>query len=199
MIKNIVFDFGKVLVDYDFNVYVSSLFDGDKEKESRYLSIITAEEFNIPSDRGDMPFKDFIRMQEELHPEFAPQLHLMLDRYIDAITGEIPGMRELLVDLKGRGYRLLGLTNWCESIYDVLKAYDIFSLLDGMLISCEEKMIKPDPAIYRRLCEKFSILPNESVFIDDRIANVEAAAKEGFTALLFKDTENLKCELDDIL
>ena len=76
-------------------------------------------------------------------PEFADALLFFRDNYLDEITGEIDGMRELLVRLKEEGFRLYGLTNWSDTIYRVMERYDIFKMLDGYVISCEEHVIKP--------------------------------------------------------
>ena len=106
---------------------------------------------------------------------------------------ELPGMRKLLQDLKAHGYRLLGLTNWStETFCQVRHRYPIFDILDGMLVSGEERLTKPSPAIFRRMIEKFSLDPSECVFIDDNQANVEGSAAAGIPAILFPGAAKLR-------
>ena len=93
--------------------------------------------------------------------------------------------------LKERGYNLYGLTNWSGKVYGVMRKYDIFSLLDGWVISSEEHLIKPDVAIYRRLGEKFNLLPEECLFTDDKQVNIDGAVRAGMQAVLFTDAHTL--------
>ena len=88
-------------------------------------------------------------------------------------------MRSLLERLKQEGYRLFGLTNWCSKVHVTMKQYPIFELLEGRLVSSEEHLIKPERAIYERMCEKFALKPEECVFADDRMDNIEAARAYG--------------------
>ena len=90
--------------------------------------------------------------------------------------GEIDGMRSLINEYRAKGYGIYGLTNWSEAVYEVRDKYDILQMMDGTLISSEEKLIKPDPAIFRRFCEKFSLDPAECLFTDDRPEHIAGAS-----------------------
>jgi HAD superfamily hydrolase (TIGR01509 family) len=79
---------------------------------------------------------------------------------------------------------------------DVTKRYDSFQYFDGGIISCKEKLMKPEKEIYDKLIEKYKINPKESIFIDDTKVNVESAKKLGFEAILFTNSKDLKIELD---
>lgn len=198
MIKNIVFDFGKVLVDYDFDRFLSTIFENKEEREA-FAAVTCSKEYVDRTDKGDETFREIIRQTQELYPHWRDQLQEFHDRQIECITGEVPGMRDLILNLREKGYGIYGLTNWSETVYKVIEKYDILQLMDGRLISSEERLIKPDRAIYDRLCQKFGLNAAECLFTDDKPANVEGAIAAGMQALLFKDAETFKRELLPLL
>ena len=177
MIKNLVFDFGKVLVNHDLQPVLDRYFGDSTDDKSRFAEILSDRGFIDDCDRGIIPFDEMIESSAAKWPEFADALLFFRDNYLDEITGEIDGMRELLVRLKEEGFRLYGLTNWSDTIYRVMERYDIFKVLDGYVISCEEHVIKPQREIYLRLCGRYGLEPGECLFTDDRAVNVEVPAQ----------------------
>ena len=111
------------------------------------------------------------------------------------MTVEMPGMRDLLTRLKAAGYRLYGLTNWCDAIYDVIGKFGILQMMDDRLISSEERLIKPDVAIYDRLCDKFGLVKEECLFTDDKQINIDGATTAGLQAVLFTDAQTFEDDL----
>jgi len=198
MIKNLVFDFGKVLVDYNFQKTIDTFFDDPLEAE-KFGSIFTSNEFLDRCDKEDIPFDDIIKDMQKQYPQYAEQAQMFGNHYVDYVLGEVFGMREILIEMRNRGFKLYGLTNWCSKVHDVMKAYDIFELLDGRVISSEEHLIKPDVAIYQRLCEKYDLRPEECVFADDKVVNVVGAISAGMKAIIFQNAKQYKRELEDIL
>lgn len=196
MIKNLVFDFGKVLVDYDFSYIVDTFFE-DKDELKKFKSLIVSDEFIDKCDKEDVPFSELIRQQQEKYPQWKNQLQQFHDRYVDFVLGEVPGMRILLAELKAEGYRLYGITNWCSVVHEVMKRYpEIFSLLDGRIISSEEHLLKPDVAIYHRFLEQYELLADECLFTDDKEANIEGAKAAGIHAILFRNAQQYKEDLN---
>ena len=100
--------------------------------------------------------------------------------------------------LKQSGFKLYGLTNWSDTIYRVMEKFDIFQLLHGVVISCEEHFIKPEKEIYLRLCDKYSLKPSECLFTDDRMVNVLGAKAIGMEAVLFTTTKKYIFEIERI-
>lgn len=198
MIRNIIFDFGKVLVDYNFHNFLRSIFDTDEEAE-KFHSLVCSEAFVARCDKGDETFPEIIRRTQEQHPEWRAQLDEFRDRQMDALVGEVPGMREMLTQLRSRGFRLFGLTNWSAEVYQVMEKYDILQMLEGTVVSSDEHIIKPDAAIYRILCDRFSLVPDECLFIDDRQTNVDGAIKAGLHAIRFTDAASLASSLATVL
>ena len=95
-------------------------------------------------------------------------------------------------------YKQYGLSNWDTQIYITFEQYDIFELLDGRVISCEEHAVKPGPEIYRRLFAKFDLLPEECIFVDDKAPNIEGAENVGMRGILFKNAAQLEKDLASI-
>jgi 2-haloacid dehalogenase len=197
MIKNIVFDFGGVLVDWNPHYLYDGYF-GSREKADWLLANICTMEWNVQMD-GGKPFAQGIAELSAVHPQWSMEIQMYFDRWMDMMGEEIPHMRELIQDLKRRGYRIFGLTNWsAETFCQVRHRYGIFDLLEGMTVSGEEHVTKPDQAIYRRLLERFSLVPGECLFIDDNAANVAGAIQAGMAAVRFTDPATLKEYLDTL-
>lgn len=198
MIKNIVFDFGKVLVDYDFDRFLSTIIE-DKQERDAFAAVTCSKEYVDRTDKGDESFREIIRQTQVLYPHWKKELQEFHDRQIECITGEVPGMRELIMELKSMGYGIYGLTNWSETVYKVIEKYSILQLMDARIVSSEERLIKPERAIYDRLCQKFGLNASECLFTDDKPANVEGAIAAGMYALLFKDAATFRKELFALL
>ena len=194
MIKNLIFDFGKVLIDYDYDVFLNSIIENSKDR-AEFKAVFCSMEFTNLCDRGDMPFGDIIKEYQSLYPRWKNELQQFGDRQLDAMTAEVPGMRALLNRLRACGYHLYGLTNWSATVYPVIEKFDILQMMDGTVISSEEHMIKPDKAIYERLCEKFGLRMDECLFTDDKQINVDGALASGMNAVLFKNAAQYEDEL----
>lgn len=193
MKKNYIFDFGKVLVGYDPHRVYDAYF-GDKEKAEWFINNVIPEEWMRRLDIGE-DFQLCVREQQAQHPDYAEAIGMYDTHYQEMIPGEIEGMRELLCRFKDGGSRLYGLSNWSYKVYEVIRKYPIFSLLDGMVISSEVHLLKPDVRIYQCLMEKYGLKAEECVFIDDRKENVEAARSIKMQGIVFVDALQLRCDL----
>lgn len=198
MIKNLVFDFGKVLVDYDFFHTIRQYFQTEADVQE-FAELFTSMEFLNRCDMEEEPFAEIIKDSQRRYPKFEVQLQKFYDNYSEFVTNEIPGMRDLLTQLRSEGYKLYGLTNWCSMVHKVMQKWDILTMLDGRIISSEEKLIKPDVAIFQRLCQKYGLEPEECVFTDDRATNVEGAIRAGMLGIVFHDAEQYESEIRKIL
>ena len=146
------------------------------------------------------PFAQGIAELSERHPEWAHEIQLYFDRWIEMIGGEVPGMLQIVKELKAKGYKLYGLTNWsAETFCQVRHKFEVFDQLDGMLVSGEEKMLKPAPEFFQLLVDRFGINPAESLFIDDNQPNVDGAIAFGINAVRFENAETLRKQLITLL
>lgn len=198
MIKNLIFDFGKVLIDYDFIAVLKTFFDS-QEKLSEFEKLVCGQDFIDKCDKELVPFAELIRQTQKEYPQWERELQLFYDHYQEYVIGEVPGMKDLLCKLKEQGFKLYGLTNWCSEVHKVIARYDILHLLDGRVISSEEHLIKPEIAIYQRLCQKYNLRPEECLFTDDKAINVQGALNAGMHAILFENTAQFEADLNKAL
>ena len=198
MVKNIVFDFGGVLVQYDFTVFFTSIL-GSRERARWFMQHVFTGEINAEMDRGEHEPAYFFEQQKQLWPGYADVLRQFDEHYTDIFTAETEGMRTLMTELRAQGYRLLGLSNWSSRVYEVMQKFSIFDLLDGYLLSKDVHQLKPEPAIYHSFFEKFGVEPAECVFIDDKPENIDGARAVGMPGLVFRDTPQLRRDLTPLL
>ena len=195
MIRNIIFDFGKVLICDDYPAFLKTIVADDDERRD-FEEIVRSSAFLTRCELGVEPFIDTIRAYQKAYPRWEKALQEFHDRQLEAMTTEMPGMRDLLTRLRANGYRLYGLTNWGDTVYPVMEKYAIFRLLDDRIISYEERLVKPNAAIYDRLCEKFGLKKVECLFTDDKPVNVDGAKAAGMQAVLFMDAQQFEKELN---
>ena len=194
MIKNLIFDFGKVLVDYDFEAFFRNYIP-DTERCQAFTPVLFNEELQQLLDREERSFEVIMEEVIEKNKEFEPEIRFFNEHYPEIVTNEVEGMYELLTRLKAEGYKLYGLTNWCSKVYLTMAQFPIFKLLDGQIISSEEKFIKPEPEIYQRLFTKFNLKPEECVFADDKAVNIEGGKRLGMAGIVFTDAKQYEREL----
>lgn len=194
MIKNIIFDFGGVLIDWNPLHLYNRYFLGDEAKAQWFIDNICTMEWNVQMDAGK-PFADGIRELTALHPEWADAIAAYRARWQEMIGGPIPGMTDVVHQLKDAGYHVFGLSNWSwETLSTIIDDYPVIKELEGVVISGLEYVIKPQPEIYRLLLERYRLKADECVFIDDNLANVQGAEAVGIHGLLFAGPEMLKEE-----
>lgn len=196
-IKNIVFDFGGVLVDWNPRHLYKDHFQDTDEMEF-FLKNICTEEWNIEQDRGRSLSEATTELQNKF-PEHSASIALYYDRWKVMMKGEIPGTAALLRKLKKK-YKLYGLTNWSsETIEIAYKRFSFFREFEGIVVSGAEKLIKPDKRIYQLLLDRYLIKAEDSIFIDDNINNVKAAEELGFYAIHFENAAQLEASLSAII
>lgn len=198
MIKNLVFDFGKVLVDYDFEQFFEKYIP-NHEKCLALTRLLNNEALQQRVDRELSPFDDIMEELIAQNNDLEQEIRIFTKHYTEIVTNEVEGMSDLLQRLKDEGFMLYGLSNWCSRVHETMCQYDIFKLLDGQIISSDEKVIKPEPEIYHRLFSKFNIKPEECVFTDDKVENVKMGRRMGMHGIVFVDAKQYETELRNYL
>ena len=189
-LRTIVFDFGGVLIDWNPTYLYKRIFDSEAEMH-HFLENICMPDWNILQDAG-RPLADATRMLQAEHPEYHEEIALFYGRWEEMLGGTIEANVKLIKPLKEK-YNVYGLTNWsAETIPIAKERYDFFNDLDGIVVSGEEKLIKPDPALYQVLLDRFGLNAEESLFIDDNAANIETARQMGFHTMHFTGEESLE-------
>jgi 2-haloacid dehalogenase len=191
LIDAVVFDVGGVLLDWHPRHLYRQVFDDEADVE-RFLTEVATLPWHFQHDRG-VTFAETIPALCEQFPEHAEHIRLWETRYLDMVAGEIPGTIDVLRTLRARGTRLFVLSNMPASVWPELRdAFEWFGLFDGSIISGQERIVKPDVAIYRLLVDRFGLDPATTAFVDDRIENVAAADALGFVGIQFTDADALR-------
>ena len=198
MIRNIIFDFGSVLVDWNPERLYGPYFNDDA-KMQYFLTEICPHAWNAQADAG----RSTAEITEErvaVHPEWEKEIRMYFSQWIKMMGEQIPGMQELVEELKDRGYGLYGLTNWSAETFPLVKDnYPVFRLLDGIVVSGEEKIAKPDPGIFSILLQRYGLKPEECLFIDDNPKNVSTGESLGIRGLVFTSAAALRSRLAEVL
>lgn len=192
--KTIVFDFGGVLVDWNPRYFYRTIFSSEKEMEW-FLANVCNTEWNLRHDRG-IRFEDNWQELAAQYPQYETQIKQYYTGWPTMLHGEIPGAHALVDELKARGYKLYGLTNWSAQTFPIaLKRFEMFRKIDGIVVSGQEKCIKPDEKLFKILLKRFDLQAENCVFIDDNAANTTTAARLGFDVIHFQGIEALRADL----
>ncbi len=194
-IESVVFDLGGVLLDWNPRHLYRKLFPGDEPGMERFLARICTPAWNTELDRGQ-PFAEAIAQRQAEYPEWAGQIAAYRARWIEMIAGCFEETVKLLAELRSGGVPIYALSNWSAETYPEARAqFDFLGWFRGVLISGEVGLAKPDPAIYRLLCDRFDLAPTATLFVDDSAPNTEAARDLGFQVEVFQGAAPLRTRL----
>lgn len=192
-IENVIFDFGGVLVDWNPRYLYRDYFQSESEMEN-FLHSVCTDEWNVEQDRG-RSLAEGTRLLQDKFPEFHSLIQLYYDKWEVMLHGDIPETVSLLYKLKEK-YKLYGLTNWsAETITIAYERFPFFREFNGIVVSGEEKMIKPDKKLYHLLLDRYNLSAENTIFIDDNIKNIKAAEELGMIAIHFENSGQLEAKL----
>ncbi len=194
-IKGVVFDVGNVLYGWDPDSFLIRQI-ADDEARMRFIEDVDLWAWHDTLDGG----RSFDEASAELSEKFPDYAHLISawgNRFGETISDPVPGMHDVVEDLDARGVPLFGITNFSADFWAPFRQREnaFFSRFRDIVVSGEEKLLKPDPAIYYLALDRFGLKPAEALFIDDRIINAEGARAIGMQAHLFTDAEDLRVRL----
>lgn len=198
-IKNIVFDLGNVLINFDKDTYLKEKLPKEKRKDFHDNVIGTKEWLML--DSGTLTYPEAKKIFKEISPHLATEIDNFFDKDFFELLKPIKQNIELLYKLRDHyEYKLYVLSNFHKDSYEyVFKHNDFFKLFEGCLISCYFKLLKPEEKIYDTLLYEFGLIPEETLFIDDMKENIEAAENKGIKGLHLPDYTKLEEELKNIL
>jgi len=195
-IKAVIFDFGGVLIGWDPRNLYSRFFPEQRQAMEDFLAEVSFMEWNAQQDKG-RPFTEGVAALSKQFPHRAELISAYHENWKESITGSIEGTVEILQNLKEKGYGVYGLSNWSTETFAIIRhEFEFLNLLDGIILSGEVKLIKPEPEIYDLCLQKIGRPANQCLFIDDSEANIITARKMGFDTVHFISPEHLKDELE---
>ena len=191
-----VFDVGNVLVQWNprhlyRKIFLDEAGRPDLARMERFLAEVCTQTWNERQDAGRSLADGTAELMAQF-PDQVREIEAFYGRFQEMMPGPVEGSVEILRALKGRGLRLYGLSNFTRETFPETRArFDFLTLLEGVVVSGEEGVIKPDPRIYERLLERYGLRAEDCYFIDDSLPNVSAARVMGFTAHRFRGAAGL--------
>lgn len=190
MIKNVIFDLGNVLLNFEPKGYLKSKIPIEKI-EVVYKSIFQSEEW-VSLDRGTITEEEAKENIIDRNRELKEYIKIAFENWYDILTPVEKNIR-ILEKLKQNKYKIYYLSNFHDLAFKyVTQKYDFFNKFDGGVVSYEEKMLKPECEIYERIIKKYNLNPKECVFVDDTKINVDAAIECGLHGIHLKDIDTLE-------
>ncbi|MGF1609482.1 MAG: HAD family hydrolase [Kiloniellales bacterium] len=196
-VDSVIFDLGGVLIDWNPRYLYRRLFDDEAAMEA-FLVEVWNTDWIRQHDAG-RPFAETVAELTALFPHHAEPIRALQDRWPETMGGAIDDTVALLDDLRTRGLSLYALSNFsAETFPHARERFDFLAWFDGLVISGECGLLKPDPRIYRLLFERYGIDPQRALFIDDVADNVAGAEAVGLRARRFTTPAALRRDLSDL-
>ncbi|MCM1174843.1 MAG: HAD family phosphatase [Blautia sp.] len=194
MISTIIFDIGNVLADFTWEEHYRRFGYAGERLERLAKATVKSDAWN-EYDRGALTDEEVLRRFIDNDPEMEADIRRCLADVEGMVARNdyaIPWIQEL----KQKGYRTLYLSNFSgKAARECAKSLDFLPYMDGGILSCQEKVIKPMPEIYRLLIDRYRLVPEECVFLDDTRKNLTGAEAFGIHTILFQNQEQAKEEL----
>ncbi|MGD1022674.1 MAG: HAD-IA family hydrolase [Candidatus Sulfotelmatobacter sp.] len=190
-----VFDLGGVLIDWNPRYLYRKLFDGNDGAMEHFLATVCTPAWNAQQDAG-RPFAEACASLKLEYPAHADLIDAWIQRQEEMVTGPIHGSVEILAELRARAVPIYALSNWSAETFPIsLKRFEFLRWFQGVVLSGEVRLVKPDPRIFHLFFETHGIDPADAVYIDDLKPNVEIATSLGMHGILFTDPPALRHEL----
>jgi len=194
-ISAVAFDIGGVLLEWNPRLLYRKLFGADEAAMEQFLAEVCTPEWNARLDAG-LPFADAVAELVAAHPDRAPLIEAYHRRWPEMLGDAVPGTVEIMRELRAAGIPTYALSNWSAETFPVAQSrFPFLAETDGLLISGEVGVGKPDPAIFREFLRRFGLVAGETVFIDDWDRNIATARGLGLVAIQFTDAATLRTEL----
>jgi 2-haloacid dehalogenase len=185
---------GRVLVQWDLRHLFAKLIDDPEELEWFVTHVVTPE-WHFQHDAG-RPLAEMLPELKAEYPAYTAHIDAYATRFNETIPGPVPGSFEIVEELAARAVPLYAITNFGSEFWLQFRPrYTLFDHFRDIVVSGDEKLLKPDPAIYRLALARFGLAPGEGLFIDDNLPNIVAARENGFQGHHFVDAPTLQAEL----
>ncbi len=196
-IKNIIFDLGGVLIDWNPD-YMYKKIIPDQDQRKWFLENICTLDWNEAQDGGRL-IKEANELLINQHPEYKELILAYYSRWEEMLSGSISGTVDIFKELKtNKKHGIYALTNWsAETFPRALEIFDFLHWFDGRVVSGEENTRKPHKEIYDIILNRFNLTPKSTVFIDDNLRNIKAAEELGIVTIHFQSPEQLRKSLQE--
>ena len=192
--RSVIFDVGRVLFDWDLR-YLFARLIADKDELEWFVTNVVTPQWHFQHDAG-RPLAEMLPELKARFPDHAPLIDVYATRFNETIPGPMPGSLELVERLDDADVPLFAITNFGHEFWEAFRpTQPVFDRFRDIVVSGTEKLMKPDPAIYRLAIERFGIDPAGALFIDDVAKNIEGAESVGIAGHRFVDAATLEADL----
>ena len=192
-----LFDLGGVFFDWNPEYFYKDIFKSNNEL-NYFLRNVCNNEWNIKQDAG-RPIAKAIDELVYKFPKYQNEIKLYYSNHRNMIGSVFKDSIEVLEALKEKNIYCYALSNWsAETWIGMLDDYPFLKKFDGIVISGQEKVMKPDEEIYQIAIDRYELIPNESIFIDDNLDNIKAAKNLGFITIHLIDAFQIKKEINKL-
>lgn len=190
----VVFDIGNVLLRWDPRHLYRRIFDDEAEMEW-FLSHVCTHEWNVEQDRG-RDWDEAVALLVKEFPRFESAIRAFHERWVETVSGIFEDNVALLLSLRRAGVPNYCITNFSSPKFALAQQrFPFLAGFDGIVVSGDVRLLKPDPAIYRLLLDRYGLDAGDCVFIDDSLPNVESARAVGMHAIHCTEAADLAAEL----
>jgi len=197
-VKKFLFDLGNVFFDWNPR-HVLKEFIPDEKNLDNFLTNIAFPHLDMRCDAG-VKIDIAVREAIEKFPEHEKEIKLYYPNHRKMVNGSYQDSIDIFQKIKSQDYPCYVLSNWSDETYDGMEEqYPFLKEFDDKIISGREFLVKPDPKIYQLAASRFNLVPEETLFVDDRKDNIETAIQLGFQTIHLIDPYSIKSEINKFL
>lgn len=195
MIEAVVWDIGRVLVEWDLSLIYRDAIPDESERQ-RFVTDVVSEHWHMQHDAG-VPFATMVAARQAEFPQHADLIALYATHWLESIPGPVPGTHDLIRRLTQRGVPQYAITNFGVDAWALFRpTFPVLDHMQDIVVSGVERMVKPGEAIFDLAAQRFGHSPESMLFIDDNAANVETARRLGWHVFHFEgDAAALETEM----
>ena len=199
VIKNVIFDLGGVLIDWNPEYVYLDVFNGNRKKMQWFFDEICTFGWNENQDAG-YPLAQASADRIKLFPQYEQLIRMFYGRWEEMLGGQIDGTVAILKRLVvNPDYKVVALTNWSAETFPIaLRRFDFLHWFKGIVVSGTEKTRKPFSEIYQITLDRYQLNPKKTLFIDDNKRNIEAAQKFGIHTIQFQNPIQLQTAMESL-
>lgn len=193
-ISAVVFDVGRVIVQWQLRALFEKLI-GTADRLDWFLANVVTEEWHFQHDAG-RSLDEMVPERKAQFPQYADLIEAYRYRFLETVPGPVPGTADLIKRLDTAGHPLFAITNFGAEFWDQFyPTQPVLGCFRDIVVSGQEKLAKPDPAIFQLAEQRFGHAAKAMLFVDDNAANIAAADRLGWNTHLFTDAAMLETDL----
>ncbi|MGL4393530.1 MAG: HAD family hydrolase [Fusobacteriaceae bacterium] len=197
-IKNVIFDLGNVLIEFHPEKFIEKNI-AEEDREDFYREVFKTDDW-LDLDRGTLTYDGAVELFSSKFPKYREAIKDLFDNNVIECLTPIEENIKIMQDLKKQGYKLYILSNFHEPSFNYIYArWQFFENFDGKVVSSHCNLLKPEPEIYEEILQKYNLVPEETLFIDDVFVNIDAAKQFNINVIHLEKPQLLKEKIKEFI